>query len=128
MAPEVESRLPKAAGAEPSGEMKDEKLHATVARSTFPSQNVQSTPSWEHFWKLTCRKNASCCGAKHISKSKRTKHLSVGPRLEVDMSKKCKLLWREAYFQIKMLKAPHARTTLKVQMWFCVAGAGCLAE
>ena len=34
------SRLAKAAGAEPSGRMRDEKLHAVVARSTFPSQNV----------------------------------------------------------------------------------------
>ena len=31
------SRLAKAAGAEPSGQI-DEKLHAIVARSTFPSQ------------------------------------------------------------------------------------------
>ena len=29
------SRLAKAAGAEPSGQMRDEKLHAGVARSTF---------------------------------------------------------------------------------------------
>ena len=29
------SRLAKAAGAEPAGQMKDEKLHAVVARSTF---------------------------------------------------------------------------------------------
>ena len=29
------SRLAKAAGAETSGQMKDEKLHAVVARSTF---------------------------------------------------------------------------------------------
>ena len=29
------SRLPKAAGAEPSGQMRDEQLHAAVARSTF---------------------------------------------------------------------------------------------
>ena len=29
------SRLAKAAGAEPSGQMRDEKLHAVVARSTF---------------------------------------------------------------------------------------------
>ena len=35
------SRLAKAAGAEPSGQMRDEKVHAVVARSTFPSQNVQ---------------------------------------------------------------------------------------
>ena len=35
--------LAKAAGAEPSGQMRDEKLHAVVARSTFPSQNVENT-------------------------------------------------------------------------------------
>ena len=29
------SRLAKAAGAEPAGQMKDDKLHAVVARSTF---------------------------------------------------------------------------------------------
>ena len=64
------SRLAKAAGAEPSGQMRDEKLHAVVARSTFPSQNVQSAPHSDHFWKSRCRKSASRCGAKHISKSK----------------------------------------------------------
>ena len=37
------SRLAKAAGAETSGQMRDEKLNAVVARSTFRSQNVQST-------------------------------------------------------------------------------------
>ena len=49
---------------------RDEKLHAVVARSTFPSQNVQNTPLSDHFWKLRCRKSARRCGAKHISKSK----------------------------------------------------------
>ena len=34
------SRLAKVAGAEPAGQMRDEKLHAVVARNTFPSQNV----------------------------------------------------------------------------------------
>ena len=68
------SRLAKAAGAEPSGEMRDEKLHAVVARSTFPSQNVQNTPGPDHFWKLRCRKSVRRCGAKYISKSKWTKH------------------------------------------------------
>ena len=38
------SRLAKAAGAEASGQMRDENLHAVVARSTFPSQNAQNTP------------------------------------------------------------------------------------
>ena len=35
-----------------------EKVHAVVARSTFPSQNVQNTPGPDHFWKLRCRKSA----------------------------------------------------------------------
>ena len=153
------SRLAKAAGADPAGQMRDEKVHAVVARSTFPSQNVQNTPGSDHFWKLRCRKSARRCGAKHISKSKCTKHtilgpllhavvarstfpsqnvqntpgsdhflklrcrksarrcgakhmskskctkhLSVGPLLEVAMSKKCTPLWREAHFQVKSVK------------------------
>ena len=43
------SRFAKAAGAEPSSQMRDEKAHAVVARSTFPSQNIQSTSAPEHF-------------------------------------------------------------------------------
>ena len=105
------SRLAKAAGAEPAGQMRDEKLHAVVARSTFPSQNVQNTPCSDHFWKLRCWKSARRCGAKHISKSKCTKHTSVGPLLEVAMSKKCTPLWREAHFQVKMYKTHQLRTT-----------------
>ena len=105
------SRLAKAAGAELAGQMRDEKLHAVVARSTFPSQNVQNTPAPDHFWQLRCRKSARRCGAKHISKSKCTKHAIVGPLLEVAMSKKCTLLWREAHFEVKMYKAHHCRTT-----------------
>ena len=113
-----------------------QKVHAVVARSTFPSQNVQNTPFSDHFWKLRCRKSArrcgakhisksKCtkhtifrcrksarrCGAKHISKSKCTKHTILGPLLEVQMSKKCTPLWREAHFQVKMYKAPHVRAT-----------------
>ena len=127
------SRLAKAAGAEPAGQMRDEKLHAVVARSTFRSQNVQSTPAPDHFWKLRCRKSARSCGAKHISKSKCAKHTRFGPLLEVEMSKKCTPLWRETHFgakmykntsgsdrfwklrcrkrEVKMYKAPHVRAT-----------------
>jgi len=67
------SRLAKAAGAEPSGQMRDEKI-------------------------------ARHCGAKHISKSKCTKHTSSGPLLEVEMSKNCTPLWCEAHFEVKMYK------------------------
>ena len=109
------SRLAKAAGAEPAGQMRDEKLHAVVARSTFPSQNVQNTPGSDHFWKLRCRKSARRCGAKHISKSKVQKTGGLGPLLEVEMSKKCTPLWREAHFQVKMYKAHQVRTTFGSQ-------------
>ena len=89
-----------------------EKVHAVVARSTFPSQNVQNTPCSDHFWKLSCRKSqrrwkskvlktdglgpllevefrksARRCGAKHIFKSKCTKHTMLGPLLEVEFWK-----------------------------------------
>ena len=37
------SRLAKAAGAEPCGQMRDEKLHAVVARSTFASEKAKNT-------------------------------------------------------------------------------------
>ena len=62
------SRLAKAAGAEPAGQMRDKKLHAVVARSTFRSQNVQKTPGPDHLWKLGCQKIPHRGGAKHISK------------------------------------------------------------
>ena len=105
------SRLAKAAGAEPSGQMRDEKLHAVVVRSTFPSENVQNTSAPDHFWKLRCRKSARRCGAKHIWKSKVLKTDGLGPLLDVQMSKKCTPLWREAHFEVKMYKTHHARTT-----------------
>ena len=79
-----------------------EKVHAVMARSTFRSQNLQSTPLSDHFWKLRCRKSARRRGAKHISKSKCTKHTIVGPLLDVEMSKKCTPLWREAHFEVKV--------------------------
>ena len=62
------SRLAKVAGAEPAGQMRDEKLHAVAGRSTFRSQNVQTTPGSDHFWKFRCRKSARRFGAKHICK------------------------------------------------------------
>ena len=56
-------------------------------------------------------KSARRCGAKRISKSKCTKHTRVGPLLEVEISKKCTPLWREAHFEVKMYKTHHVRTT-----------------
>ena len=73
-------------------------VHAAVAQSTCRSQNVQNTPGSDH------------C-AKHISKSKCTKHTSFGALLDVEMSKKCTPLWCEGHFEVKMYNKPHVRTT-----------------
>ena len=88
-----------------------EKVHAVVARSTFRSQNVQSTPGADYFWQLRCRKSARRCGANHICKSKCRKHTSIGALLEVEMSKKWTPLWREAHFEVKMYKTHHVQST-----------------
>ena len=76
-------------------EVKMYKTHQV--RTTFGSCDVE--------------KSARRCGAKHISKSKCTKHTIVGPLLEVQMSKKCTPLWHEVHFEVNMLKTPGVRTT-----------------
>ena len=77
------SSLAKAAGVEPAGQMRDEKLHAVVAQSTRRSKN---------------------------EKTRCTKHTSSGPLLEVEMLKRRTPLWREAHFQVNTYKTPQLRT------------------
>ena len=81
-----------------------QKWHAAVAKSTFASQNAQNTTGAEPFWKLRCSKIARGCGAKHICKSKCTKHHMGGAILDVSMFKNGTRLWRKAHLQVKMLK------------------------
>ena len=70
------SRLAKAAGAEPAGQMREMK---------------NCTPLWRE--------------AHFQVKMYKTHHFQgLGPLLEVEMSKKCTPLWREAHFQVKMYK------------------------
>ena len=137
----VESRLAKAAGAEPAGQMRDEKLHAVVARSACPSQNARNTPSLEHFLKLRCGKSARVVaqstfpsqnvqntpGSKHFWQLRCKVRAAVARRAFPSQNvqnpscsehfwkfryrKKCTPLWRKARFQVKMLKALHVRST-----------------
>ena len=88
-----------------------EKVHTVVARSIFASEKAQNNLLSERFWKLTCRKSARRCGRKHICKWNSSKHLTLGARLEVDMSKKRTTLRREAHLQLKKLKSTHVRNT-----------------
>ena len=46
-----------------------EKVHAVVARSTFRSQNVQSTTCSRHFWRFRCRFAWQAQGIVHLVKS-----------------------------------------------------------
>ena len=75
------------------------------------NQEIQSTPWSEHFWKLGRGKMAGHCGAKHIFKSRNTKHTMVGALLEVGAWKNGRSLWSEAYVQIKKYKAHHGQST-----------------
>ena len=81
---ESKSRLAKAAGVEPSGQMRNENLHVFVARSIFGSQNAQSTSGSDRFWKLRRGKSASGCGAKHIWKSTCANHHTSRCRPDVE--------------------------------------------
>ena len=67
-----------------------EKVHAAVAPSTFPSQNVQNASASDHFWKLRCRKSARCFGVKHMSKSKCTNT----PCWDHFWTFRCRLVWQ----------------------------------
>ena len=46
------SKLTEAAGGEPAGQLRDEKLRAFVARSTFASEKDKNTSRSEHLLKL----------------------------------------------------------------------------
>ena len=107
------SRLAKATGAEESGQIRDEKLHAIARRSTFPNHNLQNIPCSDHFWKLRCRKSGRRYGTKHMSKSTCTKHTILGPLFEIEMSKKCTPFWREAHFEVKIYKTHQHRCPLR---------------
>ena len=58
------SRLAKAAGAEPSGEMRDKKLHAAVA---FPSQKCKKLAVSKHFLQVEMSKKCTpLCSEAHV--------------------------------------------------------------
>ena len=90
------SRLAKAAGAEPAGHRSDEKLHAVVARSTFPSEllEVAMSKKCTRLW----------CEAHFQVKMYKTHHsrTTFGGSDVEKVSKKCTPLWREAHSKSKV--------------------------
>ena len=103
------SRLVKVAGADVAVQMRDEKLHIVLVRSTFGSKKKHVR--FGGLLKVEMlKKNASHGGGKHIWKSKYTKHTSSGPLLDVVKSKKCTPLWCKAHLEVKTYKTPGVRT------------------
>ena len=107
----AESRLAKAAGAQPSGQTRDEKLHAVVARSTFGSQNVPDTPFSDQFLEVEMPKKMHAVVARAHLEVKMYKTPYIRTALEVEMSKKCTPLWREKHLKFKMHKTREFRHT-----------------
>ena len=110
------NRLAKAAGAEPSGQMRDEQIaHCCGAKQNLKSKCTKRT-NLEALWKVEMSKKCRPLWREaqlevNFTKSKCTKHTMLRTLLEVHMSKKCTLLWREAHFEVKLHKAHHARST-----------------
>ena len=101
------SRLAKAAGAEPSGQMRNEKVHAVVVRSTFVSEKAKTPHVRTAFGSCDVEKVHAVVARSTC----RSQNVQNRPLLEVEMLKKCTPLWREAHFEVKMYKTHHVRTT-----------------
>ena len=76
-----------------------EKVHAVVARSAFGRNKCKKLTVSDHFWKLRWWNSARC-----ISNLDMQTHTMHGALLEVEMMKKCTLLWREGRFEVKRVK------------------------
>ena len=86
-------------------------LRDTNCLSRFQPNPLSQLGGCGASWPVERWKIARRCGAKHISKRKCTKHLGLRALLEVEMSKKCTPLWREAHLQVKMHKTHQVGTT-----------------
>ena len=89
-----------------------EKSHAAVVRSAFVIQNAQGTPGSDHFWKFRCGKMRRHCGAKHICKSKCTKHHSPTTFCSSDVEK-----WHAAVAQSAFAIQHVKKLTVSGHFW-----------
>ena len=104
------SNLAKAAGAEPSGQMRDEKFKRCGTKHISKSKVSKHTifrPLLEvEMSEKMSKKCTLLCGAKHISKSTCTKHTILRPFLDVQRarstfgSQKCQKLEIRASFDL----------------------------
>ena len=103
------SRLSKAAGAEPAGQVRDEKLHAVVERSAFGRKTCTTHPSFgplleieniEMLKKCTPLRPGSTFGSENGKSTRCSDHcISTVWRFDDDSkSQKCTPFWREETF------------------------------
>ena len=101
-------RLTQAAGAEPSGRMR-EKMERRCGPKQISKSKCTKPTNFRPLLEVEMSKKCTplWCEA-HVEVKK---HKALGALLEVEMSKKCTPLWREAHFQVKMYKAHQRRTS-----------------
>ena len=87
----LKSRLAKLAGADPPAQVRNEKLRATVVRSASSSQDVQNTV-FGPVLEAGMKENDTPLRAKHIFKSKCTKHTMLGRKKERERERE---IWRD---------------------------------
>ena len=93
------SRLAKAAGAEPAGQVRNEKLHAVVVPSTFASEKTKSTSRSDHFYGSCAVENVHAIVARSTFRSQNVQKNTCSDRKS---PRCCGAKMREAHFQVKM--------------------------
>ena len=94
-----------------------EKVHAVVARSTFPSQNVQNTSASDHFWKLRCRKKVHAVVARSTFPSQNVQNTSASDHLwKLRCRKSARCCGAKHISKSKVIKMDGLGPLLEVQM------------
>ena len=89
-----------------------EKVHAVAARSNHLEVKMLKTLGVRTTFGSSDLEKVHAVVARSTFWSQNVKNTRVfGPLLEVQMSKKCMPLWREAHFEVKMLKTLGVRTS-----------------
>ena len=102
------SRLAKAAGAEPSGQMRDEKLHAIVAQSTFASEKAKTPHVRSAFGSCDVEKvQAVVARSTFPSQNVQSRHTILRPLLEVEMLKSARRCGAKPF------RSQHVQNTLR---------------
>ena len=116
------SRLAKAAGAEPAGQMRDEKLHAVVALKHISKSKVQETDGFGALFEVAISKNVHAVLARSTFRSQNVQNT---PGLDHFWKLRCRRSARRCgakhISKSKVEKTVGFGALLGVQMSFCVA-------